>query len=238
MALFIFGLISVAGVSLLRSSADGQVALKGRLSGHSAVMRSANLIEADLAQVVPRLARDSLARLLPAFTNDVGALDQNDTRGQPLFIFTRTGLSAGNVGGASSVGRIGYVFSDGSLRRISWHGADGGPATTVTLLSDLTSVSARFRDSAGEWRGGWNFADPLEIPRAAEVTITPKSRPPFRLVMLIGTQQRPPPELETAGSQGNQGQGQNPPQGPSPSQGQNPPQGPSLPQGQNGNVSG
>lgn len=210
-ALFIFGLISAAGVALLRSSADGQIALKERLAGHSAVMRSANLIESDLAQVVPRPVRDTIGRLQPAFTSNAGAFGQNAAGGRPLFVFTRIGLPTGNADGASGVGRVGYDFSDGALRRISWRGVDGAAAMpAVTLLDNLTSVSVRFRDRAGAWRNDWNLADPMEIPRAAELTITPKSRPPFRLMMLVGIQLRPvpPPNGEGEGGQG-QNQDQN-----------------------------
>ncbi|NJM51807.1 MAG: prepilin-type N-terminal cleavage/methylation domain-containing protein [Sphingomonadales bacterium] len=53
-ALFIFSLISLAGLTLLRSSADGQVAIKNRLAQHSDLVRTANLLEADLAQAVAR----------------------------------------------------------------------------------------------------------------------------------------------------------------------------------------
>ncbi len=224
-ALFVFGLISAAGVTLLRSSADGQIALKERLSGHSALMRSANLIESDLAQVVPRPIRDSLGRVQPAFTSNPGALGQDNTGGRALFIFTRTGLSAGNVDGASAIARIGYDFSDGALRRISWRGADGAAAMpAVILLDELTSVSVRFRGRAGQWRSDWSFADPLEIPRAAELTITPKSRPPFRMMMLVGTQLRPAePRGEEEGNsqEQDQGQSQSGGQGQGQSQGQN-----------------
>jgi general secretion pathway protein J len=194
-ALFVFSLISVAGVTLLRSSADGQIALKDRLGDHSAAMRGANLLEADLAQAVQRQVRDFAGNRQPSFTTDPNALNQTQglvPGGQALFAFTRTGLSAGNELAASGVGRVAYSFAGGALQRISWRAADGAPAApAVTLIDDLQSVSTRYRDNAGQWRSDWNSNDPAAIPRALELTLTPKSRPPYRLVMLVGAHIRP-----------------------------------------------
>ncbi len=83
-ALFVFSLISLAGVTLLRSSADGQIALKERLGSHSAQMRTVNLLEADLAQAVPRQVRNSSGDLQPVFSSHIGANNQD---GQALFVF-------------------------------------------------------------------------------------------------------------------------------------------------------
>lgn len=194
-ALFVFSLISVAGVTLLRSSADGQIALKARLGDHSATMRSANLLEADLAQVVLRQVRDFAGNKQPAFTTEANAVNQGqagESGGQSLFAFTRAGLSAGNDLAASGVGRVAYSFAEGALRRTSARAADGAaPAPAVILIDGLQSASTRFRDSTGQWRSDWSANNSQDIPRAVELTITPKSRPPYRLVMLVGAHIRP-----------------------------------------------
>jgi general secretion pathway protein J len=195
-ALFVFSLISLACVTLLRSSADGQIALKERLGSHSALMRSANLLEADLAQAVPRQVRNLWGDLQPVFSSKIGAANQD---GQALFVFTRTGLAIGNDDSSSHIGRVAYSFSGGILRRTSWLAADGaGTAPPAFLITGLQSVTARFRDNAGQWRGDWAPSDPTQMPRAVELVMTPKARPAYRLVMLVGGQVRParaaPPE--------------------------------------------
>ena len=86
-ALAIFALISVAGVMLLRSGSDTQLAVKGRLEDLSRTNRLYNAMEGDLAQVIARPVRDQSGQPVPAFTeNDAG------TPGA-LFGFVRAGWS-------------------------------------------------------------------------------------------------------------------------------------------------
>jgi general secretion pathway protein J len=192
-ALFIFSLIAVAGVALLRSSADGQIALKARLSGHSGFIRTANLIEADLAQAAPRAVRDLAGNTLAAF-NQAAITEQY--AGVTLFGFTRRGLSAGNDDNRPALGRIAYGFGGGTLSRISWPMTDGASATSAAAMLDgLQSVTVRFRDQQGNWQTNWSPQKPDDIPRAVELTIKPMAQPEYRLVMLVGSQTRPSAEL-------------------------------------------
>ncbi len=193
-ALFVFSLIAVAGVSLLRSSADGQVALKERLSGHNALMRTIGLIESDLAQAVPRPVRDSSGAAQAAFISGSGA----------LFTVTRDGLSAGAGSGVSAIGRVGYEFTGGALRRISRNAADGGAAAVpAILLENLASVTVRFRRNDGQWVSDWSASPAAssltEMPRAVEMTITPTGRSAMRVVALVGPHARPVPAAAPPG---------------------------------------
>lgn len=67
-ALAIFALISVAGVMLLRSGTDTQIAVKERLGEMALSHRLANALEADLAQAIARPVRDQSGQPVPAFT--------------------------------------------------------------------------------------------------------------------------------------------------------------------------
>eukprot|EP01041_Mallomonas_annulata_P041665 gene41665-65789_t len=67
-ALAIFALISVAGVTLLRSGTDTQIAVKKRLGEMALSHRLANALEADLAQAIARPVRDQSGQPVPAFT--------------------------------------------------------------------------------------------------------------------------------------------------------------------------
>jgi general secretion pathway protein J len=185
-ALFIFSLLSVAGVALLRSSADGQIALKQRLGDHSAVIRTANLLEADLAQAAALPIRTADGASIAAFGNASAA--DTATPGL-LFAFSRTGVSGGSD--SSSVGRAAYAFSNGILTRRFWPVADGANAApAASLLNDLESVRVRFRSNDGQWRSDWTATEPKALPRALELIIKPKLRPEFRMVMLVGPQVR------------------------------------------------
>ncbi len=188
-SLFIFSLIAVASVTLLRSSADGQIILKDRLASHSALMRTANLLEADLAQAAPRPVRDLSGYSVSAFST---ALQSGQTGGAALFGFTRNGLSAGLQGVNPAIARVGYSYANGALTRTTWPIADGAVAQPAAiLLEGLQSVTMRYRDERGNWTTTWTSLDPRDLPRAVEMTITPAARPPFRLVMLVGSQSKP-----------------------------------------------
>ncbi len=192
-ALFIFSLIAVAGVTLLRSSADGQIAIKGRLTEHSAFMRTANLMEADLAQAAPRAVRDVGGNTLAAF-NQAAITEQY--AGATLFAFSRRGLSAGNDDNRPALGRVAYGFGNGTLSRISWPMTDGSAATSAAAMLDgLQSVTVRFRGQPGNWQTNWSPQKPDDIPRAVELTIKPAAGPQYRLVMLVGSQTRPQLDL-------------------------------------------
>jgi general secretion pathway protein J len=194
-ALFIFSLIAVAGVTLLRSSADGQIALKERLSSHSALLRTANLLEADLAQVAARQVRDIAGNEVAAFsTAPVSGL----SGGPILFAFTRGGLGT-SEDVRPAIGRVAYGFTNGSLSRFAWSATDGAAAPQPAIMLDkLQNVTLRFRGNQGDWATVWSPVNTSELPRAVEMTLTASGKPPFRLVMLVGTQLRPakiePPE--------------------------------------------
>ncbi|MFC4292826.1 type II secretion system minor pseudopilin GspJ [Sphingorhabdus arenilitoris] len=196
-ALFIFSLISVAGLALLRSSADGQVAIKNRLAQHSDMMRTANLLEADLAQAISRQVRDNSGNNRAAFVHGADAGPIGSGGAEALFAFTRTGLPA--AAGGSAIGRVAYSFVNGAFRRTAWSAPDGGTALEpAVLLDDLQSVTVRYRDNGGQWRSDWSASDTAALPRAVELTITPKLRPAYRIVLLVGTQVRPAPQIPGA----------------------------------------
>ena len=86
-ALAIFALISVAGVTLLRSGSDTQLAVKDRLEDLSRSNRLANAIEGDLAQAVARPVRDQAGEPVPAF------IQEDASTPGSLFGFVRAGWS-------------------------------------------------------------------------------------------------------------------------------------------------
>ncbi len=183
-ALFIFSLISVAGVGLLRSSSDSQLAIKEKLTGQAAISRTANLLEADLAQAVARNVRDVSGGSRAAFSDGSGEQGA-------LFAFSRTGLNSGGDNSHPSVGRVAYGFANGALTRTSWPMADGSEANEAApLIKDLREASIRFRGDNGSWRTDWSALDAKALPRAVELTLTPNGGAPYRLVMLVGSQLR------------------------------------------------
>lgn len=187
-ALAIFALISVAGVILLRSGSDTQLAVKDRLEELSRSNRLYNSIEADLAQAIARPVRDTSGLPVPAFTQGAQTPDA-------LFGFVRAGWSNFDEAPRAGLQRVSYILQDGMLKRLSWPMLDGaGPMDAATLVEKVKSAQVRFRDERGEWRSDWSATDPDALPRAVELRLTLVAKPEQRMLFLVGSQTRPKPK--------------------------------------------
>lgn len=181
-ALAIFALISVAGVTLLRSGSDTQIAVKDRLEGLSRSNRLYNAMEGDLAQAIARPVRDQAGQPIPAFTAD--------TTGA-LFGFVRAGWSNFDEAPRAGLQRVAYVLEGGALKRLVWPMLDGAvPADAAILVDKVSAAQLQFRDERGEWRSDWTATDPDALPRAIELRLTLVGKPEQRMLFLVGPQTR------------------------------------------------
>lgn len=188
-ALAIFSLISVAGVTLLRSGSDTQIAVKARLEQYSRANRLSNALESDLAQAVARPVRDTAGADVPAFSQEEGG-----TQGA-LFGFVRAGWSNFDEAPRAGLQRVVYALDGKALKRVSWPMLDGAQAEEAAMLVDnVSAATVRFRDDRGEWREDWTATDANALPRAVELRLTVEGRPEKRMLFLVGPQVRPKPE--------------------------------------------
>ena len=196
-ALAIFALISVAGVLLLRSGSDTQIAVKKRLAETALMQRLSNSLEADLAQAMVRPVRDESGQSLPAFT-------QTDPSSPGvLFGFVRAGWSNFDSAPRAGLQRVAYILQDGAFKRVSWPMLDGAvPAEAATLLQNVESARAEFRDDKGQWRADWAATDADAIPRALALRVKLKGQAEERMLFLVGPQTRVPPPQPEDGSVG------------------------------------
>lgn len=188
-ALAIFAMISVAGVTLLRSGSDTQIAVKNRLEDLSQTNRLANALESDLAQAVARPLRDTAGQPVPAFIQtDANIPDA-------LFGFVRAGWSNFDESPRAGLQRIAYVLDGKALKRIGWPMLDGAaPGEAATLVENVNAAQIRFRDDAGEWRSDWTATDANALPRAIELRLTIAGKPEHKMLFLVGPQSRPKPQ--------------------------------------------
>ena len=184
-ALAIFALMSVAGVTLLRSGTDTQLAVKGRLEVLSRGNRLYNALEGDLAQAVKRPVRDLAGQPVPAFIQSDPAVAGS------LFGFVRAGWSNFDESPRAGLQRIAYTLDGGALKRVSWPMLDGAtPNETASLVENVSSAIVRFRDDKGEWRDDWTATDADALPRAVELRLTVQGKPEQRMLFLVGPQTR------------------------------------------------
>jgi general secretion pathway protein J len=196
-ALAIFAMISVAGVTLLRSGSDTQIAVKARLEQLSRANRLANALESDLAQAIARPVRDQAGQPVPAFTQaDAG------TPGA-LFGFIRAGWSNFDDAPRAGLQRVAYALDGTALKRISWPMLDGAAQDdAATMVENVSAATVRFRDDKGEWRGDWTAAKTTALPRAVELRLTIEGKPEQRMLFLVGPQTRIEPPVLAGGGEG------------------------------------
>lgn len=176
-ALFIFGLITAAGVTLLGLSARTQESSDRLLAELGELRRVNALLTADLGQAAPRLYRDRDGRPQQAFAGGAGDLPM-------LLAFVRRGWDQGEAGGLQ---RVGYRLREGRLERLGFARVDGGGEARVAEVMDgITSLRLRYRDDEGEWRDRWDPTDATRLPRAVELVTTSRTHGTMRQLFLVG----------------------------------------------------
>lgn len=173
-ALFIFGIISAAGVSLLRFSVDSQTASRDVLADMGAIRRMNAALTSDLGQIAPRPARDLAGARQNAFFGG-GGVD-----GDVLISFVRRGWSNYDGDPRSSLQKVDYRLVDGTLQRRAYPYVDGSEAIAdAILVSGVESIVLRYR-SDGEWRDRWDPTLATDLPDAVELTVVIEGLGPVR----------------------------------------------------------
>lgn len=180
-ALFIFAMLSMAGVFMLRSAVDSDEITAENLGQMAEMQRFVSLMEADLSQALPRTYRDEGGSQMPAFASEPGGPEA------AFLKFTRGGQSNINGEARSNLERVEYRMIDGNLERWRYRMTDGGSIDQpAVLISQVGSLTLRFRDKRGQWSGGWRTERLVDLPRAIEIRFERGGRP-YRHLFLVGT---------------------------------------------------
>ena len=168
-ALFIFAMLSVAGVIMLRTAVDGDEITAKNLGQMAEMQRFVSLMEADLSQALPRASRDESGDRVAAFSSETGGPEA------AFLKFTRGGQSNINGEARSNLERVEYRLTDG--------GSIDQPAV---LISNIDSLELRFRDKRGLWSSRWETERLADMPRAVEIEFEQAGRR-YRHLFLVGT---------------------------------------------------
>jgi len=165
-SLFIFGLLSAAGVVLLSFSVRAQEAADARLGDLADFRRAAALLTSDLAQAAPRPARDSAGKARPAFEGNSGE------QGGIALAFVRRGWENLDDAPRASLQRVEYSVAEGRLERRVYPRLDGAaPLPATAVVEGVRRIRLRFRDDEGAWRERWDPTDATRLPRAVELVM-------------------------------------------------------------------
>jgi general secretion pathway protein J len=179
-SLFIFGLLAISGVALLRFSIDAQSDTKARLDQVTAIGKLTALMESDLAQAVPRITRDSLGNAVPAFFGGEGG------NGQLALGFVRAGWSNPDALPRASLQRVEYRYVDKRIERVAYPMLDGAePNEPSTILDHVQSFRLRYR-YGGKWVDRWNSENSDKLPSSVELVIDRGERGSIRQLFLTG----------------------------------------------------
>ncbi len=177
-ALFVFGLLAAAGVSLLAGSVRAQAGATLRLDDVARERRLTAILTSDLLQVLPRVTRSTTGAVEPSFRGGNGPL---------LLTFVRGGWSNGDDAARASIQRVEITRQGTRLMRSARPMADGtAVAAPVILLDDVAQIQLRFREK-GEWVDVWNPTRESALPRAVELIITRTGASPLRRLFIVGT---------------------------------------------------
>lgn len=174
-ALFIFGLLSAAGVGLLAYAVRAEAATAERLSAVADLRRAGALLSADLAQAVARPTRDERGAPVGAFSGDGGSM-----------LLVRGGWSNSEGAARPSLQKVEYRINRGRLVRRAWPMLDGSaPGTAAVLLQGVERMRLRFR-TEGVWRERWDPVKLDVLPDAAELAVQTAASGEIRQLFLVG----------------------------------------------------
>jgi general secretion pathway protein J len=181
-SLFIFGMLSAAGVALLSFSVRAQEAAGARLGDLADFRRAGALLAGDLAQAAPRLARDGSGRAHAAFEGNGGE------QGGVALAFVRRGWENLDDTPRASLQRVEYSVADGRLERRIYPRLDGAaPLPATTVVDGVRRVRLRYRDREGAWRERWDPTKATELPRAVELVLDAEGSGTTRQLFQTGT---------------------------------------------------
>ncbi|MGE4411088.1 MAG: type II secretion system protein GspJ [Sphingomonadales bacterium] len=180
-ALSIFAMLSAAGVLLLGNAVSAQGAIQRNLEAQGDLLRVVALLDADMAQALPRISRTESGLLAPAFFSRAPSNDE------PFLQFVRGGWTNMDDAPRSDLQKVEYWLRDGKLERRTYPMVDGAEGGEPAMLIDgVDSLALSFRDARGVWRDEWQQSRAQAMPIAMRMVIGRKAHAPLTLLVRVG----------------------------------------------------
>lgn len=161
-ALFVFALLSAAGVGVLAATADNREAVRSRMDRLAEFQRARALLRADFAQAAVRLTR--------GLDGEQARSVLVDGDGAMLIGFTRRGWSNPDRDPRGSLQYVEYRLVEDRLERVVRSVPDGGDLRAPQVLLtgvERAEIEFLFRNQwAPDWGGGVT-----DLPQAVRLTL-------------------------------------------------------------------
>lgn len=167
-ALFIFALITAAGVAVMGSTLRNQTNVRDRVERFADLQRTRTLLKADLSQAAARTTRDERGQ--PAMAAFAGGSPWGP--GGPLLALTRRGHENPDAASRASLQYVEYALVGDRLERRVRPALDGAPlGAPQVLLTGVVAIEPGFLGE-GIWRADWKGSPRAAIPAAVRLKLT------------------------------------------------------------------
>lgn len=165
-ALFVFALLSAAGVALMRVAISNQETVRARVDRIAELQRARAVLKTDLSQLAERQVRDREGRQDPTvFFGDPGGTDGAVMR------FVRRGIEVADAAPRASLQRVEYRIRAGRLERLAQTAVDGAPlGEPQALLTGVRRAELAFHNGSG-WAPSFRGSGLEATPRAVRLDL-------------------------------------------------------------------
>ena len=181
-ALAIFAILTGFAYRGLTAMLESRAALEKESRKWRDVALFVGRIDRDLSATMERTARGASDTILSPLSSVI-----ESTASPEGLALTRSG-SPLQESALAAPQRIAYRLREGAIERLAWAGVDTAPReepTAVAVLKQVSALSFRFLDAAGEWRTTWGLPLSAETKLPAAVEISLQLASGERIVRLV-----------------------------------------------------
>ncbi len=170
-AVAIFAVLSALAYGGLSSVLNTSMKTRQANEALQSLQLAMSLIQQDMIQIANRPITDEFGQPVPAL--------KSGSEFERIIEFTRRGWRNPAGTKRSTLQRVAYQLNENTLERIYWRHLDRAPnpdMVRLPLLKKVKSLSFRYLDQAGAWRGEWppltaEPGVPAGLPRAIEMKL-------------------------------------------------------------------
>lgn len=161
-ALFIFGLLAAAGVSVMGYAIDSQAQVRSHMDRTAEFQRMRAILKADLGQAAPRRTRGLDGQPSPSAFIGGGT-------GGAVLILTRRGWENLDGRPRASLQYVEYRLVEDRLERATRPALDGAPLGPAQILYQGVSAVRPAFLSRGQWTPTWLGDPQTQLPDAVRL---------------------------------------------------------------------